>query len=96
MILYLYWNHFSRFRLIYHASEQFFECVGDAEDNAIFALFEIGCFASPAIRCPGAHAQRLAVDDYFDDVGEVFYRVFEVNFETRGRGQGFEIDVSGV
>lgn len=89
-------DQFARFRLIYHASEQFFECVGDAEDNAIFTLFEIGCFASPAIRCPGAHAQRLTVDGYFDDVGEVFYGVFEVNFETRGRGQGFDIDVPDV
>lgn len=82
-----------RLRLIYHAGEQFFKCVGDAEDNAIFALFEIGCFASPAIGSPGAHTQRLTVDGYFDDVGEV---LFEVDFETRGRGQGFDIDVSGI
>ena len=96
MILYLYRNHFARFRLICHAGEQFFECVGDAEDNAIFALFEMGCFSSPAIGCPGAYAQRLAVDCYFDDVAEVFHGAFEVYFETWGLGQGFDIDVLGV
>lgn len=85
-----------RFRMVCHAGEHFFQCVGEAEDNAIFALFEIGCFACPAIRRPGAHAQRLAVNCYFDDVGEIFYGASEVNFETRGLGQGFEIDVSGV
>ena len=53
-------------------------------------------FSSPAIGCPGTHAQRLAVDCYFDDVFEVFHGAFEVNFEMRGFGQGFEIDVPGV